>query len=174
MMAWVPSTEGAQPAMVPSSVANRKTEAAGPWPFAATLNPPLGPPKVLNTVPVGVPPAPRGSAGGGPGIFTTGDCGVPAVVDSVDTPVPLSETQKGLPPLSEMPQGLTRLGSRVLATPGRSDTRFVCSTLPARRRRSSSASRLGRNGGAGRRRGRPRRLSQVIIGCPFQDGQERG
>src|SRR5262245_13986673 len=110
MMAWVPSTEGAQPAMVPSSVANRKAGAAGPLPLAETLSPPLAPPKVLNTVPVGVPSAPRGAAGGGPGIFTTSDCGVPAVLYSVDTPVPLSEIQKGPVGLSEMPQGLTRWG----------------------------------------------------------------
>src|SRR5262245_42810334 len=168
MMAWVPSTEGAQPEMVPSSVSNRKTAAAGPLPLAETLNPPLAPPKVLNTAPVGVPSVPRGSAGGGPGIFTTSDCGVPAVLYSVDTPVPLSETQNGLPPLSAMPQGLTRWGSRFAATPGRSDTRFVCSTLPARRRRSSSASRLGRSAGAGRRRGGLRCLSQVIIGYSFK------
>src|SRR5947209_16200508 len=113
MTAWVPSTAGDQPAMVPSSVANRKTAAAGPLPLAETLNPPLAPPKVLNTVPVGVPSFPRGSAGGGPGIFTTRDCGVPAVLYSVDRPVPLSEIQKGLPELSEMPHGLTRLGSRL-------------------------------------------------------------
>src|SRR5262249_33235613 len=116
---------------------------------------------------------PRGAAGGGPGIFTTSDCGVPAVLYSVDTPVPLSEIQKGPVGLSEMPQGLTRWGSRFAATPGRSDTRFVCSTLPARRRRSSSASRPGRNLGAGRRRGRTRCLSQVIIGCSFTYGQGR-
>ena len=42
----------------------------------------------------------------------------------------LSEIQNGLPELSEMPQALTRLGSIVAATPGRSDTRLVCKTVP--------------------------------------------
>src|SRR5262249_34359272 len=150
--------------MVPSSVSNRKAGEAGPLPLAETLNPPLAPPKVLNTVPVGVPSVPRGSAGGGPGICTTSPCFAPAVLYSVATPVPLSETQKALVVLSELPQGVTSWGARVWATPGKSDTRFVCSTLPARRRRSSRASRVGRNAGAGRRRGRTRRLSQVLIG----------
>src|SRR5262249_18645567 len=103
--------------------------------------------------------------------FTTSNCGVPAVLYSVETPVPLSETQKGLPALSEMPQGLTRWGSRFWATPGRSDTRFVCSTLPAGQRRSSSASRVGRNAETSRRRGRTCCLSQDFIGCSFKRGR---
>src|SRR5262245_11440984 len=100
MIAWVPSTEGAQAAMVPSSVANRKTGEAGPLPLAETLNPPDGPPSILNTVPVGVPSVPRGSAGSGPGIFTTSGlgcgCGTPTELYSVDTPALLSEIQNAL------------------------------------------------------------------------------
>src|SRR5438309_147813 len=54
--------------MVPSSVSNRKTAAAevgAGEPVLGlvkplTLNPPVGPPSVLNTVPVGVPDAPSG------------------------------------------------------------------------------------------------------------------
>src|SRR5262249_33519975 len=111
---------------------------------------------------------PSGSAGGAPGIFTTSACGVPAVLYRVDRPVPLSETQKGLALLSEMPQGLTRLASRFLATPGRSDTRVVWSTFPDKRRRSSSASRLGRNAGAERRRDHAGRLNHFIIGSSFK------
>jgi len=42
----------------------------------------------------------------------------------------LSEIQNGLPPLSEMPQALTRLESWTAATPGKSDTRLVCKTMP--------------------------------------------
>src|ERR1700722_9909182 len=43
-----------------------------------------------------------------------------------------------------MPQGLTRLGSVNWATPGKSDTRLVCKTLPDRTQRSSRTSRPGR------------------------------
>src|SRR5438309_4317274 len=49
----------------------------------------------------------------------------------------------GLVELSEIPQGLTRWGSMTLATPGRSDTKLVCSTFPDNRHRSSRASKLG-------------------------------
>src|SRR6266436_5890675 len=49
----------------------------------------------------------------------------------VDRPALLSEIQNGLPPLSEIPQGLTRFGSSKAATPGKSDTRLVCKTVPA-------------------------------------------
>jgi len=43
--------------------------------------------------------------------------------------VPLSETQKGLVEEKAIPHGLTRSGSVVLATPGISDTKFVCVKL---------------------------------------------
>src|SRR5262245_12878712 len=43
-----------------------------------------------------------------------------------------------------MPQGLTRWGSWMAATPGRSETRLVCKTLPDNRLRSSRGSRRGR------------------------------
>ena len=48
----------------------------------------------------------------------------------MDKPELLSEIQNGLPALSEMPQALTRLGSWTAATPGKSDTRLVCKTVP--------------------------------------------
>ena len=48
----------------------------------------------------------------------------------MDKPALLSEIQNGLLALSEMPQALTRLGSWTAATPGKSDTRLVCETVP--------------------------------------------
>ena len=48
----------------------------------------------------------------------------------MDRPALLSEIQNGLPPLSEMPQGLTRLASVRPATPAKSDTKLVCNTVP--------------------------------------------
>src|SRR3981081_1773633 len=62
-------TAGFQPTKVPSSVANRKAAAAliG-FPFLSTpltVNPPVAPPSMLNTVPVGVPVAPSGAPGVG-------------------------------------------------------------------------------------------------------------
>src|SRR5262245_17878345 len=128
-----------QATMVPSSVAKRKR---------AGLPLSMNPLDVLNTVPVGVPDDPVGS--GGDGMPTTSkliDTGVlfaPGTVYSVDTLAPLSEIQKGLVELSEMPQGLTRWGSVTAATPGKSETRFVCKTFPDSRQRSSRASRQGR------------------------------
>src|SRR5258708_17784960 len=88
--------------------------------------------RTLKSVPVGVPP----SRLAGVGMFTTsGEIEIPMLPApgteySVDTPAPLSEIQKGLPELSEMPHGLTRWGSCTAATPGRSDTRLVWSTVP--------------------------------------------
>jgi hypothetical protein len=39
--------------------------------------------------------------------------------------VPWSEIQKGLPALCELPQGFSRLGSVMVASPGMSETRSV-------------------------------------------------
>src|SRR5215472_12701717 len=47
----------------------------------------------------------------------------------VASPVPLSETQIGLMEEKAIPHGLTNCGSVVAATPGISDTRFVCVKL---------------------------------------------
>src|SRR6267143_6165250 len=92
-------TVGFQPAMVPSSVANKKN-AFAPGP---TRNPGVA----LKTVPVGADvPVPSGV-----GIFTTRACGTPAALYKVERPVPLSETHQGLPVARERPQALTRFGS---------------------------------------------------------------
>src|ERR1700730_18967281 len=96
MTAWVRATEEFQPAMTPSSVANKNR--AGPeTPFLETAKPSgVG----LNTVPSGVPAAP-GPAEGGAGIVTT-SCwlpgpgwGVPCPSYKVVTPRALSEAQIG-------------------------------------------------------------------------------
>jgi hypothetical protein len=71
VIAWVGSTAGFQPAMVPSSVANRN-RAGADTPFLDTARPSgVG----LNAVPSGVPAAP-GPADGGAGIATT-SCWLP-------------------------------------------------------------------------------------------------
>src|ERR1700680_4462828 len=101
-------------AIVPSSVANMKCE---PPKFAA-----LG----LKTCPVGaeggVPPF-------GGGTETTNGILSPAPLYRVARPVRLSETQNGEVGPNDTPQGLTRSGSVVLASPGISDTRLVCVKL---------------------------------------------
>src|SRR6476661_3489823 len=107
MMACVASTSGLQPAIVPSSVANRNRLAPVAVPFV-TANP-LPP---LNTMPVGAPP-PVGSAG--VGIDTTsGDPGgeiAPVESYKVETPVSLSATHQKACGLNAMPHGFTRFGS---------------------------------------------------------------
>src|SRR5262245_19757051 len=75
----------------------------------------------LNTWPVGLPP----------GMLTSNRCltGLPFWSPKYRglRPVPLDDSQNAPPfGLSEMPHGLTRLGSRTWATPTWSDTRFVC------------------------------------------------
>ena len=74
-----------------------------PWPSA-----------MLKTRPVGVPSEPSGSPGAG--METTRDSGVPAVLCSVETPAPLSDTQKGDVADSPTPQGFSRFGSKNFAT----------------------------------------------------------
>src|SRR5207302_3239540 len=113
-------TAGFQPTMVPSSVANRKAadaDVGAGEPVLGlekplTLNPPVGPPSMLNTVPVGVPEAPNGSTGVGmlttSGTMPIGAPLAPGVLYRVETPALLSEIQNGLPGLSAMPQGLTK------------------------------------------------------------------
>src|SRR5580692_5191272 len=105
MTAWVGSTAGFQPAIVPSSVANRN-RAGAETPFSDTTKPSgVG----LNTVPSGVPAAP-GPDEGAAGIVTT-SCllpgpgwGLPCPSYRVVTPVALSETQIGRPGPVEVPQ----------------------------------------------------------------------
>src|SRR5689334_10109388 len=119
MTAWVGSTAVFQPAIVPSSVANRN-RAGAETPFLESTNPSgVG----LNTVPSGAPMAP-GPADGGAGMVTTScllpgpDWGLPCPSYKVVTPVWLSETQIGSPGPVEVPQGLRRFGSVCRASPG--------------------------------------------------------
>src|SRR5436309_11862456 len=108
-MAWVGSTAGFQPEIVPSSVLKMK-RAAPDTPFLETTKP-LVP---LKTTPVGAATVPSGLPLGG-GIVTTsgapGGKGVPAPLYSVMTPVPLSAIQKGVVGPCTMPHELTKLGS---------------------------------------------------------------
>src|SRR5262245_45105166 len=141
MIPLLKSTFGAQPTMVPSSVAKIKRaepEVVTPFVVSETMKP--DPP--LKTMPVGVPPVALPS---GDGIFTPWDGfmvrGIlaPVPVYKVETPALLSETQKGLVGPYAKPQGLSRLASVGFAgaTPGMLDTRLVCKmATPDSRRRS--------------------------------------
>src|SRR3954449_9989575 len=109
-MAWTGATVPAiRAAIVPSSV--EKMNRAPPK---------LGVP--LKTRPVGA----DGNGPVGFGIVTTKGAptgkGWPALLYNVETPVPLSDTHHGLVGVRVNPQELTRFGSTVAATPGRSET----------------------------------------------------
>src|SRR5215831_8030275 len=111
--------------MVPSSVANSSALGAE-WPAAEITKPAVA----FVATPVGaeLPPA-------GAGIVTMrGEpdgigCPVPSYV--VAFPDPLSEIQRPLLRPSVMPQGFTRFGSVILASPGTSETRLVCVNVGA-------------------------------------------
>src|SRR4029077_241270 len=127
MIAWVRSTVRFQPAMVPSSVANRN-RAGAETPCLDTAKPSgVG----LNTVPSGAPAAP-GPARGAAGILTT-SCwlpgpgwGLPCPSYKVAAPAWLSATQIGRPGPVAVPQEFRRFGSVCRARPGTSETRLVC------------------------------------------------
>src|SRR5919197_4626515 len=101
--AVVPS-DGFQPRIFPSSVANRKS--AGPLPTTK-----LGP--VLATAPVGAF-----------GTETTSGLGVPSAVYSVETSVPLSATHHGEPGSDVRPHAFTRFASTWSAAIEPSETRL--------------------------------------------------
>src|SRR4029079_14409253 len=108
-MAWVRSTVGFQPLMVPSSVA--KMNNAGPERSCA-LTTKSGEP--LNTIPVREPgPSPVAE-----GIATTSCCGTPWALQRVESPVTWSLTQKGEAAADVSPQAFTRWGSLLGALPG--------------------------------------------------------
>src|ERR671934_1800674 len=122
-MAWVASTVGLQPEIVPSSVSkmNRLGPECPPLETTKSLLP-------LKTVPVGADVVPGALPAGGGMVTTSGLAsgnGWPAPLYSVETPVPLSATQNGLVDDDVIPQALTRFGSVVWARPGTSDTRLV-------------------------------------------------
>src|SRR5689334_18158070 len=95
MTAWVPSTVGLQPEMVPSVVANRKT-LEPVLPCAVTSKPVRA---MLKTSPVGEPCAGSGLSVGLAGMWTTNPktwtCGC-EVLYSVLVPVPWFDTQNGV------------------------------------------------------------------------------
>src|SRR5438105_14146245 len=99
----------AHPSTVPSSVANRNRLGAGPVGDGTTKSEVM-----LETVPVGVPV----SVPSGAGICTVRFTLSPAPGYSVDTLLPLSETQIGLLSLDDRPHGLTSSGSFPCAIPG--------------------------------------------------------
>ena len=78
---------------------------------------------VLAITPVTLPVA-VAAALGGAGMVATKATTAPAPVYSVEVPVPLLPTQKGLVALKPLPQGFTRFGSTLSATPGRSENRL--------------------------------------------------
>src|SRR5215472_10206822 len=107
MKACVRSTDGLQPLRVPSSVANINTLE----PDAVPLDTEKPPPDSLKTFPSGAAVEP-GDPGGGGMVTTNGLVTlVPEIAYTLVLPVPLSEIQKGLVGLAEMPQGFTRLRS---------------------------------------------------------------
>ena len=91
---------------------------AAPW--AAPL-------ETLKSV-LGLKTWPVGSPLGMPTTRDAGSSGLPAIAPlyRVVLSVPLSETQIGVVGPAAMPHGFTRLGSVLRATPGISDSRFVC------------------------------------------------
>src|SRR6266550_5436877 len=122
MTAWGRSTFGFQPAMVPSSVANRKK--AGPeLPFFVITKSDEAGSKVLNAWPVGAPTAPA-PADGGAGMSTLSAWGLPSPSYRVAAPAWLSETQIGVPGPTDVPHGFFRFGSVWAARPGMSETRL--------------------------------------------------
>src|SRR5215218_6999733 len=112
---------GSQPVMLPVIEAKRKLAPHGALAQAPgrTKSVAVG----LETVPVGSPPGMV--TVGIPGLRTTG---APPTSPRISCAVlvPLLATQKGLEPVKEMPQGLTRSGSRTGASPGTSERRLVC------------------------------------------------
>src|SRR5262249_52980287 len=93
--------------MNPFSLTNRNV---------SPLNAPPAP-ALLKTCPVGFPEptggitTPPDVSGGDPSVTLLATLVVGLTEYKVETPVPLSETQNGLPPEAEMPHGLTRNGS---------------------------------------------------------------
>src|SRR5437763_745887 len=105
-MAWVTSTAGLQPAMVPSRVANRRVLGAD-TPFAEMTNPVVP----LKTTPVGVPGPPRVPADGGT-LMTSGvpdGRARPAPEYRGTLPEPALARANGPAGPSVRPQGLTTL-----------------------------------------------------------------
>src|SRR6185436_10523070 len=113
---------GSQPMMLPVIEAKRKFAPQGALAQA---------PGRTNSVATGLETVPVGSP---PGMVTVGmlalsTTGAPDGTSprmSCVVLVPLLATQKGLLPVSEMPQGLTSSGSSTGARPGTSVMRLVC------------------------------------------------
>src|SRR5438552_1049424 len=97
--------------MMPASE-SKMNEAAPDLPFSEICHDDVE----LNTMPVGAPP----------GIVTTRLSILPLPWPySVESPVPLSDTQIGFAPACAIPQGFTRLGSVCIALPEISESSLV-------------------------------------------------
>src|SRR5262245_53561624 len=138
-------TPGFQPVIAPVLEAKMNTDAPVFVPSvtekAAELPVPMIGWLMLNTWPVGDPP----------GIVTLNGCAIALPLTSPRysslRPLPLDDTQNApMVGAAEMPQALTRVGSRFKATPTWSDTRLICwNRVEADiRERSSSASSASR------------------------------
>src|SRR5262245_4467036 len=118
-------TAGFQPVICPDSEAKRNTAGPVAVPDLTTKSVGLVVVNGLNTVPVGAPPGMDTTR-----LFRCSGLVTPPVVTSpvyrVLTSAPLSETQNAALGDREMPHGLTRFGSWIVATPGWSATRLVC------------------------------------------------
>src|ERR1044072_3433639 len=113
---------GSQPMMLPVIEAKRKLAPHGAEAQA---------PGRTNSVATGLETLPVGSRPGivtvcGLALRTTGAPDGTSPRMSCVVLVPLLDIQKGLLPVREMPQGLTRSGSSTGARPGTSERRFVC------------------------------------------------
>src|SRR5262249_22938406 len=130
--------------------------ARAPFPETATAGRPL------KTVRVGVP---RDTAAGG--TATTSGTACPRPSKTSETPLPLSENQKGPVGLKAIPQGLTRFESVTRAKPGTSEASLTRAYPAERRHRSSRHSSTARyrccRPGAGSlaRKNRPRSWCHV-------------
>ena len=102
------STLGAQPEIVPCSVANRKNDGPLVVPFVTTKLAGTICVEPLNTIPVGAPPSAEPVV---PGIATTSGTMWPAPSYSVDVALPLLATHTGPNGLNTIPQALIRFGS---------------------------------------------------------------
>ena len=111
-------TEGLHPEIVPSSVAKMKEALPECPPWETVKSEAVE----LKTIPVGAA-GPAAPAGGG--MATTRPSFVPAPLYSVERPLPLSETQKGLVDEATIPHGFTRFRSTLAARPGMSETKSV-------------------------------------------------
>src|SRR4029077_20182033 len=111
----------------PSNVSNRKRAVPDLTPLVTENEGVTFPTVMLKTTPVGEPLTVVPGAGG---MVTTSPCFWPAPLYRVDLPVPLSLTQKGLPPERVRPHPFTKSGSVALVI---NSVRLYCANVNAGR-----------------------------------------